>query len=219
MKMMLLISALCLACGVQGMMAPASGPMMMDMMAPAMAPSMAPMMSSMMMDYNVTLLPQNQIPGVPNSGAMGYAVLEIMPDSNEIMYNIGLFNCYGPIAGHIHAGNKTSNGDVIVPLYAANPATVNTATPVYGTLVSGMVNPANFTGPAKGMSLQAFIDMYVSTGDSYVNVHSKAHPDGLIRGQIDDMAMMSGMAPAMGPSMMMMAPSMAPMPMGMPAST
>lgn len=63
MKMMLLISALCLACGVQGMMAPASGPMMMDMMAPAMAPSMAPMMSSMMMDYNVTLLPQNQIPG------------------------------------------------------------------------------------------------------------------------------------------------------------
>lgn len=92
-----------------------------------------------------------------------------------------------------------SNGDVIVPLYAANPATVNTATPVYGTLVSvsclhthawmkcmhrirrcldrpcyeyrsaliligscpaqGMVNPANFTGPAKGMSLQAFIDM------------------------------------------------------------
>lgn len=48
------------------------------------------------------------LPRVPNSGAMGYAVLEIMPDSNEIMYNIGLFNCYGPIAGHIHAGNKSA---------------------------------------------------------------------------------------------------------------
>ncbi|BDA47774.1 hypothetical protein COCOBI_11-0310 [Coccomyxa sp. Obi] len=210
------IAALCVCCT-----AVASGMMMAPTMAPMMGPMMQPMpMSDAAMKYNVTLLPQNQVPGVPNSGALGYAILKFMPDTSTIYYKLVVSNIYSPIAAHIHGGAPNANGPVIAVLYS--PATpVNSATAMFGKLANGTLTPANFTGPAKGLSFSEFVDKYVKTGNSYVNVHTTQNPDGLIRGQVDSMAMQmyTPMAPMMGPMPMpmpMMPEPMAMAPMAMP---
>lgn len=57
MKVCCLIVALCLCCAY----APAQG--MVPMMAPMMAPMASMPMSNSMMMYNVSLMPQNEVPG------------------------------------------------------------------------------------------------------------------------------------------------------------
>ncbi|KAK9907401.1 hypothetical protein WJX75_003010 [Coccomyxa subellipsoidea] len=151
-------------------------------------------------------MPQNEVPGVPNSGAMGYAALDFMPDMNSISYKVVVSNIYGPTASHIHAGAMGANGPVIAFLYNAT-GPVNSATATFGTLSSGTLTPASFIGPAKGMSVKAFVDMYITPSMAYVNVHTTMYPNGNIRGQISHMPMPM--------SNMMMAPTMAPMPMPM----
>ncbi len=41
---------------------------------------------------------------VPNSGAVGYAILKFMPESSTIYYKLVVSNIYGPVAAHIHGG-------------------------------------------------------------------------------------------------------------------
>ncbi|EIE18225.1 hypothetical protein COCSUDRAFT_60425 [Coccomyxa subellipsoidea C-169] len=155
---------------------------------------------------------------------MGHAELNFMPDSNTISYKVVVSNVYGPTAAHIHAGNSSTNGPVIAFLYNAT-GPVNDAAATFGELSSGTLTPANFIGPAKDTTtVQAFVDKWVTTGDSYVNVHTAKYPGGNIRGQVMLMAMNGGMMPmSMAPAMAMnMAPttamSMAPT-MAMPAMT
>lgn len=41
---------------------------------------------------------------VPNSGALGYAILKFMPDTSTIYYKLVVSNIYNAVAAHIHAG-------------------------------------------------------------------------------------------------------------------
>lgn len=77
---------------------------------------------------------------------------------------------------HIHAGAKGSNGPVVAFLFGP-------ADPAVGALhPTGMITQANLVGPLAG-NWKGFSDA-MAKGELYVNVHSKANPAGVIRGQI-----------------------------------
>jgi hypothetical protein len=50
-------------------------------------------------------------------------------------------------------------------------------------LAEGKVEPYLFIGPLKGKSVNALIEL-MKAGQAYVNIQTKKHPEGEIRGQI-----------------------------------
>ena len=80
---------------------------------------------------------------------------------------------------HIHKGRNDTNGDVIVDLLKAGK---RSNTPL-GMIMRGNITDSSLTGPMKGQTL-ADLKTAMANGDTYVNVHTKDHPNGEIRGQI-----------------------------------
>jgi CHRD domain len=52
-----------------------------------------------------------------------------------------------------------------------------------GMVLRGNITGSSLTGPMKGKTL-ADLKTAMANGDTYVNVHTKDHPKGEIRGQI-----------------------------------
>lgn len=77
---------------------------------------------------------------------------------------------------HIHAGAKGANGPVIAFLFGPVDPGVGALHP------TGTITEANLVGPLKG-NWKGFSDA-MAKGELYVNVHSKANPAGVVRGQI-----------------------------------
>ena len=82
-------------------------------------------------------------------------------------------------AAHIHLGASGTNGPVIVPLFTG-PQKSGSFT---GTLAKAAITEADLTGPMKGKTF-ADLAAAVLSGQTYVNVHTAANPNGEIRGQI-----------------------------------
>ena len=77
---------------------------------------------------------------------------------------------------HLHSGAKGQNGPVIV--------TLETPKKTGKAMVSeGKFHASDLSGPMAGMDLKAFIAS-CDSGNVYVNVHTQAHGDGEIRGQL-----------------------------------
>ena len=108
----------------------------------------------------VRLSGRHEVPAV-TTRARGYGVIEISSDG-AVSGKITTRGIKG-IMAHIHEAPAGQNGPVIIPL-APGP---------HGTWV---VPPGSKLTPEQYQAFQA--------GDLYVNVHSKAHPGGEIRGQL-----------------------------------
>lgn len=86
---------------------------------------------------------------------------------------------FGAAGAHIHCAPEGQNGPVVVFLAGQVPGGLNGDVEVEGTLTdANIVNPA--CGATLGELAQAMRD-----GRTYVNVHSTAHPSGVVRGQIE----------------------------------
>lgn len=112
------------------------------------------------MEVTVKLTGAQEVPAV-DTQAQGEGILKIGDDGN-ISGTIKTTNLAGTMA-HIHQAPAGANGGVVIPLEQAGP--------------SGWAVPA-------GAHLTADQLKSFNAGDMYVNVHSKAHPGGEIRGQI-----------------------------------
>jgi len=80
---------------------------------------------------------------------------------------------------HIHQGTPTENGDVVVDLLKTSK---HKETPT-GMIVRGNITDSDLQGPMQGKTLED-LKTAMSGGNTYVNVHTADHPDGIIRGQI-----------------------------------
>jgi hypothetical protein len=137
-------------------------------------------------DFDARLSGASEVPPV-QTNASGFADLDVEVEDGQrvIDYHLYVNDIYRVTQAHIHQGNSSENGPVIVPLFNASTPTGS----VTGQLVEGQITAANFVGPLQGMQLDDLIDL-MQNETTYVNVHTEQNPQGEIRGtvQLDDSA-------------------------------
>ena len=118
--------------------------------------------------WTIPLSSKFQVPAVNCNVETGTVKLELFSD-NSIKYNINVKDIeMGDelVAAHIHEGNVLENGSIVLgfmPMFS------------YGTATGTLLNIR-----------QSFVDSLKSDlNELYFNVHSKKHPKGIVRGQLN----------------------------------
>jgi hypothetical protein len=97
----------------------------------------------------------------------------------RISYELDVKDIVDVSAAHIHLGAKGTEGSVIVPLFTGPIKTGSFS----GMLAQGSITGNDLTGPMSGKTISDLLAA-MQAGNTYVNVHTKAFPNGEIRGQI-----------------------------------
>lgn len=116
---------------------------------------------------------------VPSVDTTASGTAEFSFGSNGIRYKLNVVNISGVTSAHIHSGNVGENGPIIVTL-------LNSDTPIdqmNGVLSEGTISAADLEGPMEGKEISDLISA-MSSGVTYVNIHTETNPEGEIRGQI-----------------------------------
>ena len=114
--------------------------------------------------FKVPLSGAQQVPPVKTKGS-GMATITMNPKTDMVKWRVTYKNMSSPVTmAHFHDGAKGKNGGVEIWLTKK------------GKPVSSPI-----TGSAKLTASQA---KQLMAGDWYVNVHTKDHPPGEIRGQV-----------------------------------
>ena len=110
-----------------------------------------------------TMTPDEEVPLKGPDGATGSATLDFKTYTNEVCYTFVTTNLTDPLtSGHIHKGAKGAPGDVLIDL---------------------QVTAGKLTGcvPSDAAKMQAVL---ANPLGHYVNLHTQAHPQGALRGQL-----------------------------------
>ena len=114
----------------------------------------------------------------PKSKASGKAEFKLSKDGKELSYKLHVKNIVNANAAHIHLGAKGADGPPIIGLFSGEKQGKFS-----GVLAEGTLSEKDMMGDYKGKPLDDLIKL-MRSGDTYVNVHTDANPDGEIRGQI-----------------------------------
>ena len=128
--------------------------------------------------FKAKLMGNESTPAVKTK-AKGDAEFKLGKDGKELSYKLKVKNIVNVSAAHIHKGKKGENGPVIANLFAGPKKEGN----FKGDLADGMIMEKDLMGELQGKPFDALIQL-IKSGGAYVNVHTDAHPDGEIRGQI-----------------------------------
>ena len=131
--------------------------------------------------YKAQLSGQDEVPAVETS-ATGEAEFTV-PANDTIKYRVNVTGITNASAAHIHMGKAGENGDVIVDLL--NTPTSKDKDTAYGMIFRGNFSDSGLKGPMQGKTLDD-LTAAMESGDTYVNVHTAAHQDGEIRGQLSN---------------------------------
>jgi hypothetical protein len=130
--------------------------------------------------YGSFLSGEKEIPPV-NTTATGLAFLthnEISDPIKDVKVDIIkydlTFKGLSPLSVHIHQGKEVENGPVVATLYTFG---------IVPCCLPGEIRDGDLQGPLQGKPVSALIDL-MNSGKAYINMHTEAHPDGEIRGQI-----------------------------------
>jgi hypothetical protein len=82
-------------------------------------------------------------------------------------------------------GKMGANGDIIADLL--NTPTSKDKDTAYGMIIRGNISASSLKGPMQGKTLDD-LATEIEKGDTYVNVHTTAHQNGEIRGQLANTA-------------------------------
>ncbi len=129
--------------------------------------------------YRAILDDSYVVPNPTNSTASGETDFTMSSGGSTMHFSLYVKNIVNVTAAHIHLGNASQNGPVIVPLFLG-PEKVGSFT---GTLAEGDITAATLTGQLAGKSISDLISN-INSKKCYVNVHTTAFPGGEIRGQI-----------------------------------
>jgi hypothetical protein len=116
--------------------------------------------------------------------AMGGALFDFGPDGKSMYFNISVKNLVDVTAAHIHVGAKGKEGPPVATLYPFGTSPPVNAGTFSGVLAKGVITGNSLEGPLKGKPLT---DLFkeIQEGNAYISVHTKQHPDGELRGQIE----------------------------------
>ncbi|NLZ92738.1 MAG: CHRD domain-containing protein [Firmicutes bacterium] len=131
-----------------------------------------------MLQFFATLRGAEEVPPVVTN-ATGSASFKVSSDQRTIHYQLTVNNLSNFTVAHIHLGRRGENGPVVVFLFGpADPGISVTQGVVRGTF-----SQRDLVGPLAGQPLAELIRQ-MQAGNTYVNAHTRRHPDGEIRGQI-----------------------------------
>jgi hypothetical protein len=109
---------------------------------------------------------EHEVPAVESAGeGMGY--FSLSPDDSTLTIRVVFAGLDSVTAAHIHKGVTGANGSPLITLTSM----------ISGNAIVGSVKLSTLADPA------GFVDAFVR-GGLYVNVHTKAHTGGEIRGQL-----------------------------------
>lgn len=132
--------------------------------------------------FKATLSGDQEVPPV-DTDTEGSTFLRLNGGESEIEFQLHVSDGVGIAMGHIHCGDVGVNGPVVVFLAGFNPGGYD----VDGKWVSNAtITDANIVDRTStcGATLSALVES-MRDGHAYVNVHSLAHPAGVVRGQIE----------------------------------
>jgi hypothetical protein len=123
--------------------------------------------------YEIALTQSQEVPAPKPTTASGEAVLIIYPST--IDFQVSAKSIVSVTMAHIHSGAPGVAGPILATLYQTNsPISPN------GIFTNGTLTDVNLSPGVTIASLKAVI----ASGNTYVNVHTTANPNGEIRGQI-----------------------------------
>jgi hypothetical protein len=125
--------------------------------------------------YGAELKGANEIPPVATQ-TTGRVEISFNKERTLARYSVTIKSGVGIISSELHFGKSNVIGPIEAVLFD-QPAGVD----VNGILVEGTLNEASFLG--RLASLPA-LENAIKQGDIYCNVHTRANPDGALRGQL-----------------------------------
>jgi hypothetical protein len=135
--------------------------------------------------FRANLTPKDEVPPV-DSSATGRATFELSADGNSLTYRLSVSNIEDVTMAHIHIGSPGEVGKPIASLYPAKmSASTKGMSPqkMTGVIAEGTIEAKSLMGSWKGKTIADLVTQ-IQAGRAYVNVHTKEHPDGEIRGLI-----------------------------------
>ncbi|HZZ57449.1 MAG TPA: CHRD domain-containing protein [Opitutaceae bacterium] len=133
-------------------------------------------------DFVAHLTGGEQVPAV-TTDATGTASFWLNPDHTELRYELSVTNLNDVTMAHLHLGAAGENGPPVVWLYPSSPPPKEIPGATNGVLSQGSIKADNLVGPLAGKSVNDLVDA-IKANKIYVNVHTTAHPEGEIRGQV-----------------------------------
>ncbi len=128
--------------------------------------------------FQANLSGNEEVPPVETK-ARGEAKFQFSKEGDKLTYTLSASNIKDVTGCGIHKGKKGENGPPVINLF-----TEPRKEDVSGTLLAkGKMEAYLLTGPVKGKSVNSLIQL-IETGEAYVNIQTKKHPEGEIRGQI-----------------------------------
>ena len=129
--------------------------------------------------FNASLNGENSIPA-KDTKAVGEVVVTISKDESSVHYKVMVANIKNVAASHFHLAPPSSNGKIVVPLFAnPNP---QPSGPMNGIMAEGDITASDVKGDLEG-DLAGFIAA-IRSGNIYINVHTMQNPGGEIRGNL-----------------------------------
>jgi hypothetical protein len=114
--------------------------------------------------------------------ATAQAIVSVDRDGASISYRLIAANITDVTMAHIHlAAAPGGTGGIVAWLYPDAPPAALIPGRMDGVLATGRLVASNLTGALAGQPLAALVAA-LDDGRAYVNVHTKAHPAGEIRG-------------------------------------
>jgi hypothetical protein len=120
---------------------------------------------------------ENEVPPVTTT-AEGKVKLKVK--ETNIKYKLNITGITDATMAHIHQGKSGENGEPVVDLLADG----NKQQTSNGLFINGSIVDSSLIGPMKGKTISDLVAS-INAGNNYVNVHTQAHPDGEIRGQLE----------------------------------
>jgi hypothetical protein len=126
--------------------------------------------------YRAKLDGNNEVPAV-NSTAEG--VINFKAKNDMLTWKMNVTGTNDATGLNIHKGKAGEKGEIVVDLMKVSKHSDNPK----GMTMRGNVTDSSLTGSMAGQTI-ADLKTAMANGDTYVNLKTQDHPDGLMRGQI-----------------------------------
>jgi hypothetical protein len=133
-------------------------------------------------DFTAQLTGGEQVPAVTTT-ASGTASFSLNSDGTELHYKLTVAGLSDVTMAHLHLGAMAGNGPPVAWLYPSAPPPKQIDGPSNGVLSEGSITAADLKGPLAGKTIGDLVAA-IKAHNIYVNVHTKEHGDGEIRGQV-----------------------------------